>query len=68
MIRLTGVTAANRNRLKPPRSQTAQQWQRIGARFALACTLHLIRERRDEAAAEFAALGVPAPGAAPVER
>src|SRR5262249_60981660 len=41
---------------------SAREWQRIGARFELACTLHLIPERRDEAAAEFAALSVPPPG------
>src|SRR5262249_37579931 len=40
---------------------SAREWQRIGARFELACTLHLIPERRDEAAAEFAALAVPPP-------
>jgi predicted ATPase/DNA-binding CsgD family transcriptional regulator len=36
-------------------------WERIGARFERACTLHLVPARRAEAMEEFAALAVPPP-------
>jgi len=36
-------------------------WERIGARFERACTLHLIPDRRAEALAEFAVMGVDPP-------
>ena len=43
-------------------TESAERWERLGARVERACTLLLLPERADEGRAELAALGVPQPG------